>query len=210
MSEAKLFARILLAATVVLGVLRYWPVWDQPWGRDPASGNGHWYQGEPVRNWQRLGFGRLHGIPMLGALPTEPPAGFIYAHHPPTVTWMVNGVVSAFGLSERSIRMVPIFFSALTGGVLFWFASKWGTRSAIVAAILWLILPMSFVYGIMCNPEAPTLFWIVLTIALHDRLRESGRAGERESGVWPRPALAVHRRPDGLGGALLGSRARAL
>lgn len=161
----------LVLLTLVMGVIRYLPVLDEPWGRDPASGNGLWYQGQPVLNWVRLGFSKLHGIPMLGALPTEPPVGAIYAHHPPTVTWMVYGVVTVLGLSERSIRVLPIAFSALTGALLVLLAARWGTRCAATVALLWLVLPMSYVYGVMCNPEAPTLFFIVLTVVLHRRLR---------------------------------------
>lgn len=162
---------LLFALTAIFGAIRYLPVIDEPWGRDPSSGNGLWYQGQPVLNWVRLGFSKLHGIPMLAALPTEPPVGAIYAHHPPTVTWMVYGVVSALGLSERSIRVLPIGFSSLAGAFLVLLSARWGTRSAAIAAFLWLVLPMSYVYGVMCNPEAPAVFFIVLTVVLHRWLR---------------------------------------
>src|SRR6187200_3483808 len=98
----------IVAAAIVLSVARYVPVIDDPWGRDPASGNGCWYSGQPVLNWIRLGFWNVRGMSMLGALPTRPPIGILYAHHPPLFNWTVYAVVQAFGFTERSFRLLPV------------------------------------------------------------------------------------------------------
>jgi hypothetical protein len=179
-------ALVLASVTFALGVARHAGTWDDPWGRDLASGNGAWYSGEPVRNWMRLGFGATRGIALLGALPTDPPIGVPYTHHPPLFNWTILAAVSALGFSEGSFRALPILLSSLSGALValialrrsgFWFAAS--------AAILWLALPMSFVYGAMCNPEAATTCFMLLTVALHDRARH------RPAGAWA-PALAAH------------------
>jgi hypothetical protein len=162
----------LIAAVVLLGAARFAPFLSEPWGHDQASGNGAWYSGQPVRNWLRLGFAELRGMELLGALPTKPPVGQPYAHHPPLHNWLVYGIVSTFGFSERSFRILPMVASALTGGlVVLLVGTRCGTALAGLAGILWLTLPMSFFYGVMCNPEAPTVFFMVAAAWLHARLR---------------------------------------
>ena len=53
---------------------------------------------------------------------------------------------------------------------------------AAACGALWLALPMSFLFGSMCNPESATLFFMLLTFVLHDRLRAA---------PWPLYALPV-------------------
>lgn len=163
---------LLVLLIVALGVARYVPFWDEPWGTSVGAINGAWYAGEPVRAWERFGFCATRGLPLLTALPTTPPGGDPYTHHPPLFPWTVYACVSCLGWSERAFRFFPSIAAALSGGLIVLLAARRrGPWLAAASGLLWLVLPMSFLYGLMCQPESATLFFILLTIVLHDRLR---------------------------------------
>ncbi len=167
------FVRWIALATALLAIARYLPVIDRPFGRDHASGNGLYYSGLPIKHWLRFGFDATHGTPLLAALPTDPPIGVVWAHHPPAFLWMTYPVVARVGFTERGFRVLPILLSALSGGLLVLIAGRSMTRVGVtVVGALWLVLPMSFVFGWMCNPEVATLFFILLTVLLHLTLRD--------------------------------------
>ncbi len=156
----------------MLAIVRHVPFWDRPWDRGVADGNSSFYYGEPVRVWNRLGFRHVLGMPFLGVLPTRPVIGVLYAHHPPGFAWTTGVGIRLLGFSERSFRQIPAAFCAVSGAVLVvLLARRGGLRVATVAAVLWLSVPMTFIYGAMCNPEAATCCFVLITVLLHVELR---------------------------------------
>ncbi len=133
------------------------------------------FQGPIQRAWLRGGFFRMGGRPMLSPLPTNPPSGATYASHPPLAHWLFHIPVSAFGLSEFSLRLVPILCSALAAFLLAFFLSfRLGPIAGWTSAILWPSVPMVFFYGRMANYESVVFLFALAACLLV--LRGSPRA----------------------------------
>ncbi|MFT7619340.1 MAG: hypothetical protein ACI97A_002990, partial [Planctomycetota bacterium] len=113
------------------------------------------FQGPIQRAWLTGGFLELGARPMLSPLPTIPPTGKTYASHPPLAHWLFHLPVSVFGLSEFSLRLIPILCSALAAFLLSAFmANKLGPFAGFASAALWASTPMAFFYGRMANYES--------------------------------------------------------
>ncbi len=113
------------------------------------------FQGPIQRAWVKGGFLNLAGRPMLTPLPTRPPKGLTYASHPPLAHWLFHLPVSIFGLSEFSLRLIPILFTAFAGFLLATFlAMRLGPIAGVTSSLLWPSWPMVFFYGRMANYES--------------------------------------------------------
>jgi Dolichyl-phosphate-mannose-protein mannosyltransferase len=179
----KRWATVLAFGVVVLGLARHVPVLNLPWGSDLGSICSAFYYARSIGYWARFGFDELGWIPFLHLIPGSPPLGMPYLNHPPAFPWIAYAWTSAFGTSEAAFRALPSLFAALTGGLVVLLAARSGNKwSAALAGTLWLALPMTFLYGSMCNPESTTLFWMLLTFVLHLQLRAS---------TWPAYLLVV-------------------
>ncbi|HKE00481.1 MAG TPA: glycosyltransferase family 39 protein [Planctomycetota bacterium] len=162
----------IAAATAILTAARYVPIAAEPLDASLASMNTS-LTAKIVRCWQEVGFFRLHGIPQFGLLPTDPPEMVPYLRHPPCYPWLVNVAVSAVGLDEVGMRIVPIAFACLAGGLLAAFAGRLaGARAAAAAGAVYLVSPMGLFFGWMANPESAVLAAILLTALLHETFRD--------------------------------------
>jgi hypothetical protein len=163
----------LVLLIVVLGFGWHLAALDQPWDRSQGAINGSWYLAQPVRYWDWFGFEAVRGMPLLAALPTTPASGMAYTHHPPGFPWLGYAAVRFLGdRSERAFRLLPAACSALCGGLIVLLALRRGSFAfAAGCGFVWLVLPMSLLYGAMVNPESATLFFMLATFVLHDRLR---------------------------------------
>ena len=120
------------------------------------------FQGPIQRAWLKGGFVAMSGRPMLSPLPTVPPSGATYASHPPLAHWLFHLPVSLWGLSEFSLRIIPILCAALAAFLLAYFlALKLGPIAGWSTTFLWPAIPMVFFYGRMANYES-----IVFVLAL--------------------------------------------
>ncbi len=187
---------LLFLVVFALGVARYWPIIDRPWDDGLASTNSALYVGGFARSWERVGFERLAGIPYLAVLPTDPPVGAPDYHHPPLFRWAAYAAVKIWGLSERSIRIVPILFSALGGAAVAWLClRKLGMGWACVASGLWLALPMSVLYGWMAAPDPAVVGLGALAFCVQEHFR--GRPGR--GWLWLLPIQFVASQMDWQG-----------
>ncbi|MBI3820967.1 MAG: glycosyltransferase family 39 protein [Planctomycetes bacterium] len=181
-SAVKPWFWVVCSVVVILGALRYLPVIDEPLDKSLASWNAA-YTARYIQCWDRAGMNNLRLAPHLWISPTDPLVLSPYLHHPPFDPWLQWLGVKIFGFSEFGFRIVPIFFASLTGALIVWFLTPLGGLAfGAAAGALYLCYPMSVFYGWMPNPESATLFFIMLTIVLHERLR--GRTALRYAPVW--------------------------
>lgn len=167
-----------LAACAVFALLL--PRLDMPWGTDLASVNGGFYMLSEMRAFEAAGWSNLAGIPHLGSLPTEPPIGNPYVHHPPGWPALLFATTRLTGLDPWGLRLLPALAAAATAGLLTWWLL---VRGAPIAVTLLVVLsrPILHLYGPMPNPESIVALLIVSGLLLDEKRRE-GRG-------WALPAL---------------------
>lgn len=125
------------------------------------------FQGPIQRAYLAGGFFKLRGRPILTPLPTIPPSGKTYASHPPLAHWLFHIPVKIFGLSEFTLRLVPILISALTAFLLATLlAQRMGPIAGFACALLYASTPMAFFFGRMANYEAIVMFLGLLAFLL--------------------------------------------
>lgn len=176
-------AAMVAAIFAALSVARYAPVIDAPWEASIGAYNASLFAGEISRHWSDAGFFDLKGMPCTTYFPASPPIVGPYLHHPPAYQWAVHGMVSWFGRSERSFRIVPIlgaalgvFFTVLLAGRLL------GLPGAVLAGLAWLCAPMSLRYDWMPNPESLATGLIAGGVYFHWRRRDG--PAKRYGIVW--------------------------
>lgn len=168
----------VLAALTAFALLL--PRLDTPWGTDLASVNGGFYMLSEMRAFETAGWSNLAGIPHLGSLPTDPPIGNPYVHHPPGWPALLFAVTRLTGLEPWGLRLLPALAAAATTGLLTWWLLG---RGAPVTVTLLVVLsrPILHLYGPMPNPESIVALLLVSGLLLDEKRRE-GRG-------WALPAL---------------------
>jgi len=105
-----------------------------------------------------------------------------YAHHPPGCGLMLGGVFVVTG-SDRPevVRGVAIAATLFTLGLLWWIVRREaGPEAALVAALIFAVLPQAAFYGRMVNHEVLALPFIVLLV---DRYFALARGGGTKAGI---------------------------
>jgi len=117
------------------------------------------------RNLLRYPLSVTHGLPVVEMGAVAPPADHCqrYATHPPGLPWMLAGVFAVAGVSEASARLLPIvcslaalwLFMRLTAAAL-------GRATALLAGLIYALMPMAVFFGRMVDHEAVLLFLMML------------------------------------------------
>ncbi len=162
----------VLAALTAFALLL--PRLDTPWGTDLASVNGGFYMLSEMRAFEAAGWSNLAGIPHLGSLPTEPPIGNPYLHHPPGWPALLFAVTRPTGLEPWGLRLLPALAAAASTGLLTWWLLG---RGAPVAVTLLVVLsrPILHLYGPMPNPESMVALLLVSGLLLDEKRRDGVR-----------------------------------
>ena len=145
-----------------------------PWGRDLASINGGYYMLSEMRAFEASGYFELKGIPHLGLLPTVPPIGHPYVHHPPGWPAFLYAFTRLTGLTPTALRLLPAILTALSVGLLV----GWMTRRGIwwpVSILVVATAPIISAYGAMPNPEASVQLILIAALFLDDLRRDGAR-----------------------------------
>lgn len=177
-TRVKLIGALLV---FLIGVGRYWAVIDQPYDGTVYSQAAVGTGGVIARLYRHYGFWELRGAPVITSVPPKETSRFLYLNHPPLPWWLYHAGVTAFGLTERGLRSVPILFSAATAAVLFWWlARRTSLWTAAAGAALFLGCEIGFAIGTVSNNEPPTVFFSLLAMCLWDLRRDHDRPR-----IWP-------------------------
>jgi len=140
-------------------------------------------------NYERLGFARTRGYPVLNVdlgeradaehrLWDRPEHWFVYTNHPPTVpliAWAGLKALAPEGWNEAwheargpqgfepALRL-PFVVVHVAGLVALWWAAKraYGARTALIALALGAASPPSVLYATLANYEGPALLCVLL------------------------------------------------
>ena len=168
----------------------------------PWAGMHDWngaFFSQLARNFLRYPMSVHRGMPIVAVGESVPPVEerSIYATHPPGLVWLVAGAFKVFGESETVARLVPILASLGALALLVWLVSRaYGSATAILAGLIYAVMPMPVYFGRMVDHEAICLAamlaavaaWCVLADRTASRWNHSGAlAGWMAAvgvGVW--------------------------
>ncbi|MDH3656330.1 MAG: glycosyltransferase family 39 protein, partial [Myxococcales bacterium] len=157
---------VLLAFQIFLGL---WGVADQ-WTRGHNGWNGAAYH-SGARNTLR--WGEL--FPLQYDTANVPPKKERLYTHAPLGLHLHNLVsIRIFGDRELSIRLVAAFWSVAALCMLFAVVRRlWSDAHGLLAAAVYVALPINAIYTNMANHSAGFIFWSVLTLYLYVRSRDA-------------------------------------
>ncbi|MFH1416820.1 MAG: glycosyltransferase family 39 protein [Planctomycetota bacterium] len=146
------------------------------------------------RNLLRYPLNVHHGMGVVAVGDAVPPPEerSIYAAHPPGLVWMVAGSFSVLGESERSARLVAIGSSLGALILLVWLVRVgWGGEAAVLAGLLYSVLPMSVYFGRMVDHEAVCLLCMLGAIAAWQVVARTNCAPRRRTLAWGCWSVAI-------------------
>lgn len=101
-----------------------------------------------------------------------------YLDHPPMVAWTILAGTSLFGDVEFGVRFCTLLLTAGSTWLCYRLTAEWcGRRAGWVAALLFSIAPLFFAGGFLAMPDAPLVFFWLLTLLAVTRGVRSGAIG---------------------------------
>jgi dolichol-phosphate mannosyltransferase len=99
-----------------------------------------------------------------------------YFDHPPMVAWFITLGTALLGDTPIGVRIMTLVLWIGTTGVLFLTARIWfGQRAALLATLLFTLLPVYVGAGFIVTPDAPLLFFWGTTLYLISKALHTGR-----------------------------------
>jgi hypothetical protein len=174
-ANARSLPWILCAAAllVLLGVVLCGRI-SHPWTYNDDYNGAFWSQA--ARNLSHAGFLSTAGVPAPLYFGSPPiPTEALYVHHPTLLAAMMLMDRALLGESEWAARCLPILFSILTAGLLWWFVAFCnGWRCGAFVLAFFVAAPMELHYGQMVNFEAPELFFLLAALCCFHLWRARG------------------------------------
>lgn len=100
-----------------------------------------------------------------------------YPDHPPMIALLIRISTAAFGDQPPGIRLGALTLTVATGAIVYALGKDmFGPKIAVVAALTSQLLPMVATGGAVAVPDAPFIFFWMLTICLFWRARSTGAA----------------------------------
>jgi dolichol-phosphate mannosyltransferase len=102
-----------------------------------------------------------------------------YFDHPPMVAWLIALGTALFGNTELGVRAAAIaLLWPGSAGLVFLAGRAWfGSQAAAVAVLLFCLSPIFVGIGLIMTPDAPLIFFWLLTLYAITQALRSGRAG---------------------------------
>ena len=88
-----------------------------------------------------------------------------YFDHPPMVAWIIKPGTIIFGKTEIGVRIGGLLLTLFSTWLIYLLGRLWFDRKAgLWAALLFQSIPLYFVYGTIITPDAPLIFFWLLTL----------------------------------------------
>jgi dolichol-phosphate mannosyltransferase len=99
-----------------------------------------------------------------------------YFDHPPMVAWIIHLGTVIFGNTEFGVRIIVIALWPVSAWLLFMTGRLWFGREAAERAVLLFCLSPIFVsFGFIVTPDAPLIFFWLLTLYATSKALQSGQ-----------------------------------
>lgn len=139
-----------------------------------------------ARNFNRYPAAIHHGLPLVaaGATVPDPADRSLYVRHPPGIVWLVAGAFRLGGEAEWVARLVPILASLVSWGLLVRrMRRRRGGLAALLAGVLYALIPMTVYFGRMVNHEPICLMFMLLALEGWGGMTGSGANQSRRGSV---------------------------
>jgi len=147
------------------GVANYWQ-----WGHNGYNGAAF---SQAARN--SLRFGIVGPAPYHTDL-APPPRDAIFTSHPLMLHFHLIALYGALGFEEWVGRLVPALYSFFTLVLLFFVVRRlYGAATALVAIVLYALIPLQLIYANMIDHEQGGIFWCLCLLYAHVRWYQTGR-----------------------------------
>jgi dolichol-phosphate mannosyltransferase len=101
-----------------------------------------------------------------------------YFDHPPMVAWIIAVGTTLFGDTQLGVRFGTFVLWVASCGLLFLTARLWfGKRAALMATLLFTLVPVYVGVGLIVTPDAPVVFFWLATLYFISRALHTGRGG---------------------------------
>ncbi|HWB19888.1 MAG TPA: glycosyltransferase family 39 protein [Phycisphaerales bacterium] len=88
-----------------------------------------------------------------------------YFDHPPMVAWMIGLGTAIGGLTEFGVRLVGCLMGIGSAGLMYALGRIWSTRrTAVLSALLVLVLPVFFGAGLIATMDSAVMFFWMLSL----------------------------------------------
>jgi dolichol-phosphate mannosyltransferase len=99
-----------------------------------------------------------------------------YFDHPPMVAWIIWLGTAVFGNTELGVRIVAIALWPVSAWLLFLTGRLWfGREAAERAVLLFCLTPIYVAFGFIVTPDAPLIFFWLLTLYATSKALQSGQ-----------------------------------
>ena len=153
------FCVVLLLAVYAAGLTHGM---SRPW-TGMHDWNGAFFS-QLARNLLRYPIEVHHGMGLVAVGEAVPPPEerSIYATHPPGLIWLIAAAFRLLGEAEWAARLVAVLPSLATLVLLVRILDRaWGRQTALLAGLIYSVLPMTVYFGRMVDHEAVCLFFMM-------------------------------------------------
>lgn len=169
--------RIFVASVIIIisgMILIFAKTVSEPWINGYTGSDGA-FLSTIAHNYLQYGPLKLHlGQATNSGAVTEPSRLHFYQHHPPLLPLTIAASFALLGEREASARLVPIIFTICNTILICIVARKlYGELFALAATFLFATFPAILFFGAKVGYEAPTTFFILLSLFAYIRVVES-------------------------------------
>jgi 4-amino-4-deoxy-L-arabinose transferase-like glycosyltransferase len=197
--EERVARAVMIAATVWFTLAAGWELFGPLLAGHYASSASVGIIADNMLRW------RIPG-PVWEYTATKPGPGLYYCHHPWGIFWVTAALLKFFGRHDYICRLAPVLLSAATPPLLYAIGrSVWRPIAGAVAALSFVVLPITLAFANFNALEVPVIAWSLLGLWGFVRMTQTGKRRHLAAalvgtllslhGDWPAFVLA---------GALLG------
>lgn len=197
--EERVARAVMIAATAWFTLAAAWELFGPLLAGHYASSASMGIIAENMLRW------RIPG-PVWEYTTTRPAPGMYYCHHPWGIFWATAALLRFFGRHDYVCRLAPVLLSAATPPLLYAIGrSVWRPIAGAVAALSFVVLPITLAFANFNALEVPVIAWSLLGVWGFVRMTQTGKRRHLAAaltgillalnGDWPAFVLA---------GALLG------
>lgn len=197
--EERLARAAMLVATAWFTLAAAWELFGPLLAGHYASSASMGIIAENMLRWRIAG-------PVWEYTTTAPTPGMYYCHHPWGIFWTTAALLRFFGRHDFICRLAPVLLSAATPPLLYAIGrSVWRPIAGAVAALSFVVLPITLAFANFNALEMPVIAWSLLGVWGFVRMTQTGKRRHLAAaligtllalnGDWPAFVLA---------GALLG------
>jgi len=167
--EERVARAVMIAATLWFTLAAGWELFGPLLAGHYASSASVGIIADNMLRW------RIPG-PVWEYTATKPGPGLYYCHHPWGIFWATAALLKFFGRHDYICRLAPVLLSAATPPLLYAIGrSVWRPVAGAVAALSFVVLPITLAFANFNALEVPVITWSLLGLWGFVRMTQTGK-----------------------------------